>query len=528
MIRAVTLLFVLAEMIAFLSVMAVDAKGDDSYRPQQSQADHWFEDFNAEFVEPKVVKPPSLLASADEFDDFMKQELGEFKKYQDERDKAFSDLLNKDWREFQMNFGIIRDAKPKPVVFPVAPLSTTPAVPEEKPEEVVKVEKVKPSPAPRTPRPKKVPSSQFKGKSLKIEFFGMTVVLKIDPKFATALGQPINKTAISDFWKVLSTSDYKPLMKQLQNYRQSMTLNDWGYAQLVNKVAQTIYRNRPNEVKMFDWFVLTKAGYSARIGYNDSTIYLMLPAKTQFYEVPYFTYDGRQYYVVSFSGRADKVSKLYSYEGNYARANNPIDLALNQLPQFEAAAQQRALQFKFEEKQYDLSVQYDRNLVDYLKVYPVTELDVYFRSTLSEQLQFTLLNALKPMVEGRSEETAVNLLLRFVQTAFEYKTDGDQFGREKYFFPEELFLYPYSDCEDRSVLFAYLVKNLLGLDVVALDFPGHVATAVKFKGKVKGSAITYQNQRYVISDPTYINARAGMVMPRYKSTKPKVVPIATH
>jgi len=469
-----------------------------------------------------------ILASADEFDDFMQQELGEFKKYQDERDKAFSDLLNKDWREFQMSFGLKRDAKPKPLVFPVAPKPTPPVVPEEKPEDVVKVEKVPPPPAPKTPRPKKRPSSQFKGKSLKIDFFGVTVALKIDPKFATALGQPINKTAIGNFWTVLSTSDYKPLMKQLQSYRKSMNLNDWGYAQLVNKLAQAIYRKRPNEVKMFNWFILTKAGYSARIGFNDNTIYLMLPAKTQFYEVPYFTYDGRKYYVVSFLGRPEKVSKLYSYEGNYARATNAIDLSLTQLPDFGAVAQKRVLQFKFEDKQYDLSVQYDRNVVDYLKVYPVTELDVYFRSTLSEELQYTLLNGLKPMVEGRSEETAVNLLLRFVQTAFEYKTDGDQFGREKYFFPEELFLYPYSDCEDRSVLFAYLVKNLLGLDVVALDFPGHVATAVHFKGHVKGSAITYQNKRYVISDPTYINARSGMVMPRYKNTRPKVVPIATH
>ncbi len=469
-----------------------------------------------------------LSVSADEFDDFLNQEMGEFKKYQDERDKAFSDLLNKDWREFQMNFGIKRDAKPKPTVFPVAPKPVLPDVPEKEPKEVVKIEKLVVPPPRVKPLPPKTPQARFKGKSLQVAFFGVTVALKYDPKLVGNLGRTINKTEISDFWKVLSTSDYKPLMKQLQSYRKSMNLNDWGYAQLINTVGQAIYRNRPNAVKMFNWFILTKAGYSARIGYNDSTIYLMLPAKTQFYEVPYFTYDGVRYYVVSFSGPAEKVNKLYSYEGNYAKANSLIDLALRQLPKFEASEQQRKLAFKFEDKQYNLSVRYDGNLVDYLKSYPVTELDVYFRSTLSTQLQYTLLTALKPMVEGKSEESAVNLLLRFVQTAFEYKTDGDQFGREKYFFPEELFMYRYSDCEDRSVLFAYLVKNLLGLEVVALDYPGHVATAVRFKGLVRGSAITYQNQRYVISDPTYINAQAGMVMPRYKSTKPKVVSISKH
>ena len=43
-----------------------------------------------------------------------------------------------------------------------------------------------------------------------------------------------------------------------------------------------------------------------------------------------------------------------------------------------------------------------------------------------------------------------------------------------------LFYYPYCDCEDRSVLYSYLVRNLLKLDVVLLDYPNHIATAVCF------------------------------------------------
>ena len=83
---------------------------------------------------------------------------------------------------------------------------------------------------------------------------------------------------------------------------------------------------------------------------------------------------------------------------------------------------------------------------------------------------------------------AVNVLLRFVQTGFSYLTDSEQFGREKFMFPEETLSYPYSDCEDRSFLFAYLVSSLLGLDVIGLDYPGHVATAVKFSSPVSPSA----------------------------------------
>jgi len=469
------------------------------------------------------------LASADEFEDWMTQELGEFQKYQDERDKAFAEMLNKDWREFQMNFGLTRDPEPKPEVFPRAP---EPSVlpPDKRPPEGKPQDRVKPRPLPKPPKPhqpldKILKKRRFDGQALEVNFFGAVLAFNYDPRLKARLGRRMDKAAIGNFWKALSTSDYKPLLAQLTDDRDALRLNDWGYVQLVHKLGEAIYGGDENAQGLFDWFVLTKSGYSARVGFNDRRIYLMLPAKTQFYGTPYFKYDGRNYFVVSFSGRSEKVSTLYSYEGNYARADAVIDLAMARPPRLKPSPQERALKFRFEGERYRFSARYDRNLVNYLKVYPVTELDVYFRSRLSDELQYSLLSALRPMVDGKSEAQAVNLLLRFVQTAFEYKTDDAQFGREKYFFPEELFLYQYSDCEDRSVLFAYLVKNLLGLDVVALDYPGHVATAVRFKGKVAGSTVSYQGRRYVISDPTYINASAGMVMPRYKNTSPKVIAI---
>jgi hypothetical protein len=124
-----------------------------------------------------------------------------------------------------------------------------------------------------------------------------------------------------------------------------------------------------------------------------------------------------------------------------------------------------------------------------------------------------------------SEIEAVNLLLRFVQTAFKYKTDAGQFGFENYLFLEETLYYPYSDCEDRSVLFAWLVRSLLGLQVVGLNYPGHIATAVKFSDATKGDTVTFNHVKYVVSDPTYINATAGMTMPEFKHKTPEVIQI---
>ena len=117
-------------------------------------------------------------------------------------------------------------------------------------------------------------------------------------------------------------------------------------------------------------------------------------------------------------------------------------------------------------------------------------------------------------------------MLRFVQTAFEYENDETQFGREKPFFAEETLFYQFSDCEDRSVLFAYLVRNLLGLEVIGLDYPGHIATAVKFSTDIKGDYVEHQGERYIICDATFINANLGQCMPRLQNVIPKVISIS--
>ena len=88
--------------------------------------------------------------------------------------------------------------------------------------------------------------------------------------------------------------------------------------------------------------------------------------------------------------------------------------------------------------------------------------------------------------------------MNFVQTAFVYEYDDKVWGTDRSFFADECLYYPYCDCEDRSILFSRLVRDLLGLDVVLIYYPGHLATAVKFSSEVSGDYITYDGARYTI------------------------------
>jgi hypothetical protein len=90
--------------------------------------------------------------------------------------------------------------------------------------------------------------------------------------------------------------------------------------------------------------------------------------------------------------------------------------------------------------------------------------------------------------------------------------------------PEETLFYPYSDCDDRAILYAYLVRELTGLEVVGLLYPSHLTTAILLPG-VSGDTIMHNGKRYLAADPTFIGADIGMTMPQLKGQAPQVIEI---
>ena len=67
------------------------------------------------------------------------------------------------------------------------------------------------------------------------------------------------------------------------------------------------------------------------------------------------------------------------------------------------------------------------------------------------------------------------------------------------------------------------MRELLGLDVVLLSYPEHIATAVHFNEDVEGDYLDFEGKRYIISDPTYMNAKVGMCAKKFKPMKPQVI-----
>lgn len=362
------------------------------------------------------------------------------------------------------------------------------------------------------------------GAEVRITFWGMP--LDFPKTSALNVTRPINEKSISKFWYNTSNIDYPALVSKLKIYREQMNLNDWAYCQLLKELGDEMGNNNQESI-LFVWFMLNKTGFSSRVGYKDNDVYLLLPSENTIYGVSYLQINDRRYHIFSFQKGEKTDIALYTYKKDFPEADNLIDLSFKTPPKVKQLLVKKDYKFTYERTEYVVPVTFDANLVKFYEDYPRTELDVYFNGGSSDNVLYSMADGLQPILKDRSQAEAVNIILRFVQTAFKYQTDQVQFGKEKAFFAEEIVFYPASDCEDRSILFAYLVQNILDLQVIALDYPGHISTAVKFDGDIKGDKIRFDDKTFIVCDPTYVNADVGMTMPRFKNVKPEIIALAS-
>jgi hypothetical protein len=479
----------------------------------------------------------------DDFLAWMNQEKSSYNQYIEKQDREFSSFLKQKWKEVDVSEAKVVDAKPKPIKLPdiePTPLKNVPKQP------IVRIEpvapKVLPNTSPETPiskptsiiaptvpvvsTPKSIEiiSPKIAGPHIKLDFFGSALVFTYDQGIQKEQTGRINNKSISTHWETLSSSDFKPLVKQLQNTAEQLQLSDWSYALLIDKLTAKLIPNDANTQTLASWFLLIKSGYKARVAYNNHQLFLLMPTQQPLYGITYFTFDKQRYYAVSLNNTPMNVGKVFTYNGSYPNATKSFDLALQHYPASKEINDKK-LNFSYNNKSYAIDVKYQPQVVKYLNTYPQIDIKYYFDAPLADITRQSLIAELTPLVQGKSEIEAANLLLRFVQKAFPYKTDEEQFSKENYLFPVETIFYPYSDCEDRSVLFAWLTKTLLGLDVVGLRYPGHIATAVALSTRISGDSVSFNNKRYVISDLTYINSNVGMSMPDFKGVKPTFITI---
>lgn len=353
------------------------------------------------------------------------------------------------------------------------------------------------------------------GNRVKMSFLGTTLYVSgaLRGKCSVASTTP---DGVADAVQTLASSDYKGLVEDINSARKYMKLNGWATYLLVNDIAKQ-FASSANEQVVLRLFLLNELGFKSQIGQAGSTLVLLVAPDVMVYDVPYVGIGGQNFYDVDkkLNGAFKLCSKLSP------KATKAVDMHITTLPALDTTTKPST--HAFAQLGASVTANVANSQMNLYQRYPQCDFSVYVKAPVSPTVAQPALNALRPLIQGKSETEAANIILTYCQKAFEYKTDDDQFGYEKPFFVEELFFHPYSDCEDRSILFQYLVRNLLKLEVVLLDYPNHIATGVKFNSAVNGDKVTSGSTTYLVCDPTYIGASIGMAQPSFKNVKPEVL-----
>lgn len=466
----------------------------------------------------------AFAQTEDEFTEFVHSHRQEYKEYIDKQNQEFIDFLKEFWQEYQVEKPVRRPTKPEPLrpVFfdkakqPIVPLQVAIDGIVTMPSSTINAVKTDKQDI-NIPKPEPMVKQNAK-EWVKVDYYGSMIYVNNVLKGCLGLNG-VSEKEIARGWETLCRKNYRVLISDCKHTKCYFQMCDWGYVLFTEKVAEALCGPSMNNEKiLMQLFILLQSGYKAKVARKSDKLVLLIATDGMLYNVPYYTLQGERYFLLYDNSFSDKV---FTYEKDFAKAGKKVCMQIKDRQVMRQISEKKFVQAQACPVAVDSRI--NKALIDFYRDYPQCELCVYASAPVSEEIEETVIPVLEDAIREKNKVEATNVLLNFVQTAFQYQPDQQQFGYEKPFFIDEAFYYPYSDCEDRAILFQFLVRRLLNLEVVLLDYPNHIATAVHFFTEVKGDFVMVGNKKYIICDPTFINASVGNAMPQYKDCKVKVI-----
>lgn len=463
-----------------------------------------------------------------EYLDFKQQAEKDYEDFRDKANAEYAQFMREAWEWYKGERPMPMPVISEPIIPPVTiPEKDKDKIPENRPiemDEIIPVPKPKPVPEPVAPVP--VPPRPAE-EWYTFTFYGTSCRVRLGNSQKIFLDNTKEKT-VAKVWEKLAGKDYNALVHDCLELRNNMQLCDWAYVQMIDTLFSKYYRGSfPSEVALFQTFVLSQSGYKVHIARgNDDLLHMLIASDYIIYNYSYWNLNREKYYLLEHND----VGGLFVYTKAFPE-ECCMRLAITQEQRFkETSGPARTLASK-RYPEVSAKITTNKNLIDFFNNYPVSYINndattkwrFYANAPLSYSSKSRLYPILKQVIAGKSEKDAANRLINFVQTAFVYEYDDKVWGGDRAFFAEETLYYPYSDCEDRAILFSRLVRDLMGLDVVLVYYPGHLATAVQFHESISGDYLIIGEKRYLVCDPTYIGASIGLTMPGMDNQKAKVV-----
>lgn len=464
----------------------------------------------------------TLLASAQSFEEqYRAFQQAAQKHYADFREQAnaeYAEFLRAAWDYYKVSPAI-----PRPKDEPVPPVVYEDKDQQQDQEiqgDVVPQPTPQPTPQPVAP----IIENDGASKIVRLTYYGTPFSFRI-PQDKTVSLPNIEAKTLAAAWEELASEEYNNLMYDCLTARDQNHLCDWAYLTLLQQLAEAIY-GKSNAAVLLQAFIYVNSGYQMRLAVSENgRLHMLVGSTYTFYDRGYYEIEGEKFFPME-----DLTGDIAICNGAF-KSEKPLSLLIADEQRLASAP--TAMPKRKATSGLATTCSINKNLIDFYNTYPTghygddfgTRWAAYANSPLDEAIKKDLYPQLMAAIRGVPEAQAVNILLNWVQTAFEYEYDDKVWGTDRAFFPAESLHYPYCDCEDRSILFSRIIRDLLKLDVVLLYYPGHLATAVAFHQDIKGDYLMFDNRKFTICDPTYIGAPIGATMPGMDNQTAKIIPL---
>lgn len=387
-----------------------------------------------------------------------------------------------------------------------------------------------PAPQPQPIEPIKEIKEDKKAPMFTVNLYGTDFNLR-KPDLAGFMLSGTKGADISNAWKWLNNDRTNNLIKDCLKLRQERNLCDWAYLKLLQRIAETLTGENTNTSKLLTGFLFSQSGYKMRFATDSrKNLHIFYNPSGIVYNSPFLMIDGDRFYLFDKSSSKDEKYEICNYKFPGEKSLN-FEILRPMLLDYSPSPLRNVTVHNHPDIKVAVAV--NRNLIDFYNDYPdatitndpYTKWAIHGNTPTSKEIRENIYPILRDAVKGKSQKESVNILLKLAQS-FEYGYDEKIWGRDRAFFMDESWNYPLSDCEDHAINFSRMVRDLLGLDVALVYYPGHLATAVAFTDpEVSGDYFNYKGKRYTVCDPTIFYSNVGMTMRGMNNSKAILVPL---
>ncbi|MDE6255228.1 MAG: hypothetical protein K2M39_03440 [Muribaculaceae bacterium] len=338
-----------------------------------------------------------------------------------------------------------------------------------------------------------------------------------------------NSQGFAQGWRTLSGKNTNNLINGCLKVRDQLNLPDWHYILYVDAVATALTSPDSNEQTLLMGYLLNQSGYDIRFVYEQEggKLHLAFSSTGTFYARARYKLDNGWYYAYT------RPKGLVSICDFSTPGEKRMSLAIDRLPNLDFKPGKKRTVEVYNHPGLTLNVTTNQNLVDFFGDYPNAAVgesedsrwSAHAEIPTSEEIRKEVYPTLREAAKGLTQYEAVDLMLRVAQS-FPYEYDDVIWGKDRTFFMDESWYYPYSDCEDHAINFSHLVKDILGLETALVSYPGHLSAAVAITdGSEKGDYLVYNGKKYTVCDATYFYAPAGSTASAYNNEKARLIPV---